>query len=96
MHSNTLRITRITLDEISVAESEWASETCSDDSFFVSDNDSQAADLFPLTDVTKLVNQNHELAESDLLSSSSYLDDQSDTVPFSFNDRKMPGVLVAR
>ena len=54
MHSNQLRVVRIELDELSVAESEWASESCSDDSQYSSEND--VGNFLLLSDVTKLVN----------------------------------------
>jgi hypothetical protein len=90
MHSNQLRVVRVELDELSIAESEWGSESCSDDSLYSSD--SEAAEFLHLSDVKKLVNQNHDLAESDVMSQSFCEDETNDF--FTFTDRKMPGLLI--
>jgi hypothetical protein len=75
-----------------VAESEWGEESDSCTNSVV-DSD-YAFQFLPLSDVTKLVqDHNHDLAESDILSEVSH-DQSYDFTPYSFSDRKMPGVLV--
>jgi hypothetical protein len=90
MHSNTVKVMRISIDDLSVAESEWADESCSDSSCFNTESD--AADFLQISDVTKLVHQNDDLAESDVMIES--VNDSFNQVPFSFSERNAPGLLV--
>jgi hypothetical protein len=52
VHANSLRVMRISIDELSEAESEWVDDSCSSDSYCLS----EAAEFLQLSDVTKLVN----------------------------------------
>ena len=88
VHSNQLKIVNVQIEEISEAESEWGSESYSDD--YSQSSINEAAEFLHLSDVAKLVNQNNDLAESDVMSESFCEDETNDF--FSCADRK--GVLV--